>query len=74
MLEWFERVGYSADIVAWNASSAPRLRTPRLGAPPRATKWALNERTHGRPYVTRDEFRVAASGVAGQQDQPPGIS
>ena len=31
MLEWFERVGYSADIPGWNASSAARSRSSPTG-------------------------------------------
>jgi hypothetical protein len=41
MLEWFDRVGLGPRSLAWNASSAARSRSSRLGAPPQATRWAL---------------------------------
>jgi len=41
MLEWFERVGYSADIPAWNASSAARSPSSPTGRAATGDQWAL---------------------------------
>jgi hypothetical protein len=41
MLQWFERVGYSADIAGLEREFGRSHKAPRLGTPPRATKFAL---------------------------------
>jgi len=39
MLEWFDRVGYSADIPGLEREFGPPLTKPPIGTPPRAPKW-----------------------------------
>jgi hypothetical protein len=42
MLQWFERVGYSAEIAGLEREFGRALtKLPRLGPPPRATRSAL---------------------------------
>ena len=39
MLEWFDRVGYSADIAGLEREFGRPLTKPPIGRPPRAPKW-----------------------------------
>jgi hypothetical protein len=41
MLQWFERVSYSADIAGLEREFGRSHEAPQLGTPPRATKFAL---------------------------------
>ncbi len=43
MLEWFERVGYSAGIAGLERESAARSRSSLSAAPPRAAEWARRD-------------------------------
>jgi uncharacterized protein YbjT (DUF2867 family) len=68
MLQWFERVGYGADIAGLEREFGPRAHeASRLGAPPFAPKWALiwkgAVRTSSVKAVTRAGKLSYASGT-----------
>ena len=81
MLQWFEGVGYSADIAGLERQGwPPAHETPRLGTPPRATKWARRVRMKAirvleyggqlvfndipTPTIARDEILVKIKSTA----------